>query len=75
MSSYMHIDNKTKDILIVGEGPTQRFDDTTLRAEVKYLINFTESGRRLVSNLHYNGSNSFWLMLQKFINSKQKTLK
>ena len=35
MSSSMHVDNKRKDILILGEEPTQGFDDTTLTAEVK----------------------------------------
>ena len=50
---------KKKDILILGEGPTQRFDDTTLTAEAKNPINFTQSGKRFVLSLHYNGSNSF----------------
>ena len=58
MSSLAHIDNKGKDILIV-EGPTQGLDDTTLTAEPKYPINFTQSGKRFVLSLHYNGSNSF----------------
>ena len=38
----MHIDNKNKDILIIGEGPTQGLDDTVLTAEAKYPINFTQ---------------------------------
>ena len=59
MSSSVHFDNKGKDILILGEGPTQGLDDTTLTAEAKYPINFTESGKRFVLSLHYNGSNSF----------------
>ena len=33
MSSSVHIDNKKKDILILGEGPTQGLDGTTLTAE------------------------------------------
>ena len=33
MSSYLHVDNKGKDILILGEGPTQGLDDTTLTVE------------------------------------------
>ena len=37
MSSSVHIDNKYKDILILGKGPTQRLDNTTLTAEVKYF--------------------------------------
>ena len=59
MSSSVHIDNKGKGILILGEGPAQGLDDTTLIAEAKYLINFTQSGKRFVLGLHYNGSNSF----------------
>ena len=55
----MRIDNKNKDILILGEWPIQGLDNTTLAAEVKYPINLTQSGRRFVLSLHYNGSNSF----------------
>ena len=40
MSSSVHIKNKKKDILILGEGPTQRLDDTMLTAEAQYSINF-----------------------------------
>ena len=35
MSSSVHVDNKNKDNLILGEGPTQGLDDTALAAEVK----------------------------------------
>ena len=42
MSSSVHIDNKGKDILILGEEPTQGLDDTTLTAEATYPINFTQ---------------------------------
>ena len=55
----MHVDNKEKDTLILGEGPTQELDNTTLTAEAEYPINFTQSGKRFVLSLHYNGSNSF----------------
>ena len=50
MSSTGHVDNKGKDILILGEAPTQGLDDVTLT---------TQSGRKLVLRLHYNGSKSF----------------
>ena len=33
MSSFVHVDNKEKDILILGEGPTQGLYDTKLTAE------------------------------------------
>ena len=59
MSSSVPIDNKGKDILILGEGPTQGLHDTTLTAEAKYPINFTQLGKTFVLSLHYNGSNRF----------------
>ena len=40
MSSSVHIDNKKKDILVLGKGPTQRLE-YTLTAEKMYSINFT----------------------------------
>ena len=43
----------------IGKGPSQGLDDATITAEAKYTINFTESGKRFVFRLHYNGSNSF----------------
>ena len=33
MSSSVHVNNKKKDILILGEDPTQGLDDTELNAE------------------------------------------
>ena len=59
MSSSVHIDNKNKDFLIPGEGPTQGLDDTTLAAEAKYPINFTQPRKRFVLSLRYNGINGF----------------
>ena len=50
----MHVDNKNGDSLILGKGPTQGLDDSTLTAEDKYSINFTQLRKRLVS-LHCNG--------------------
>ena len=54
----MHIDNKNKDILILGEGPIQGLDDTTLTAEAKYSINFSTSNKKFCLSLHYNESKS-----------------
>ena len=59
MSSSVHTDVKGKDILILCDGPTQRLDDITLTAEAKYPSNFTQSGKRFVLSLCYNGRNSF----------------
>ena len=40
MSSSAHINNKKKDILVLGNGPTQGLQHT-LTAEKIYSINFT----------------------------------
>ena len=40
MSTSIHIDNKKKDILVLGRGPTQGLE-STLTAEKMYPINFT----------------------------------
>ena len=55
----MHIYNNGKDILILGEVPTQQLDDTALTAEAKNPINFTDPRKRFILSLHYNGTNSF----------------
>ena len=59
MSSSVHIDNKTKDILILGKGPAQGLDDTTLTTEAQYSINFSISNRKFCLSLHCNRSKSF----------------
>ena len=41
MRSSVHIDNKKKDILIFGFGPTQGLDDIASTAEAQYSINFS----------------------------------
>ena len=58
MRSSLHGDNKKKDILILGEGPTQGLDDTKLTAEKKYWINFAEHNKVLLG-LHYKGGISY----------------
>ena len=40
MQSSPHIDNKGKDILILGRGPTQGLGEHSLTAEKLYAINF-----------------------------------
>ena len=59
MSSSVHIDNKKKDISILGDEPTQGLDGTTLTEEKKYSINFTENNKKFCLNLYYNGDNSY----------------
>ena len=59
MSPSVRIDNKKKDVLILGFGSTQGLDATTLTAEARYSIDFSRSNRKFCLCLHYNGSNSF----------------
>ena len=58
VSSSVHLDNNGKGIIILGKGPTQGLEDTTLTAEAKYPIIFVQSGKRFLWSLHYNESNS-----------------
>ena len=58
MSSSSHIDNKKKDILVLGKGPTQGLEHT-LTAEKMYAINFTVTKKKFCLSLHYNGANSY----------------
>ena len=58
MSSSAHIDNKKKDILVLGKGPTQGLEHT-LTAEKMYPINFTVTKNKFCLSLHYNGANSY----------------
>ena len=37
----------------------QGLDDTTITAEKKHSINFTESRKKFCLSLHYNGANSY----------------
>ena len=59
MSSSVEVDKKAKDILILGEEPTQGLDDTRFTTEGNYPINFTQSGKRFVLSIHKHESNSF----------------
>ena len=59
MSSSTKIDNKRKDISILGKGPTQALGQHSLSAEKNYSINFTKVNTKFCLNLHYNGANSY----------------
>ena len=47
MSFSAHIDNKKKDILVLGFGSTQGLEHT-LTAEKVYSINFTEKNKKVL---------------------------
>ena len=58
-NSSVDIDGRNKNLLVLGEEPTQDLDNATITAEAIYPINFIESGKRFVLSLHYNGRKSF----------------
>ena len=58
MSISIHIDNKKKDILVLGRGPTQGLE-STLTAEKMYSINFTVTKKKFCLSFHYNGGNNY----------------
>ena len=49
------IDNREKDILILGARLTDRLDDTTIKSETKYFFNCL--------SLHCNAANSFCMLM------------
>ena len=62
MSSSREIDNRKKDILILGKGPRNKNIqelEHTLSAEKMYSINFTEHNKKFYLSLHYSGENSY----------------
>ena len=42
MSSSVHVDNKKKDILIIGKGPSQGLDNTTLKQKLNIQLIFQD---------------------------------
>ena len=56
MSSCAYIDNKKKDTLVLGKGPTQGLEHT---AEKLYSINFTVTKKKFCLSLHYNETNNY----------------
>ena len=61
MSSSRHIDNKRKDILVLGKGPTQGLGEHSLTTEKVYSINFTKENTELCLSLHYNGAKQLFI--------------
>ena len=71
MSTSIHVDNKKKDLLVLGRGPTQGLE-STLIAEKMYSINFTVTKKKFCTIIEEIVI--YLLMVQKFVNLKQKIL-
>ena len=75
MSSSSKSDNRKKDILILGKGPTQGLEDA-LSAEKMYSINFSKKNTKFCLSLHTMEQIVIYLsMVQRLLNLKQKILR
>ena len=61
MSSSARIDNKKKDILVLGKGATTRIR-TDCNCRKMYSINFILTKNKFCLSLNYNGANSYLLV-------------
>ena len=76
MSSSVHANYKTRNILVLGKDFIQGIDNTTIYEDKLYSINFNVNNKKLCLSLHYNGANSYLFVNgQKFINLKEKILR
>ena len=67
---------RKKDILVLKEGPTQGLDGTMLTADKKFFISFTENNKKFCGSFIIMGQIAIQLiMVQTFVNLKQKVLK
>ena len=57
MSSSVHANNRTKNILVLGQYFIQGLESTTIYAEKLYSINFTNT--KFCLSFHYNRANSY----------------
>ena len=67
MSFSTHKTNKANNINVMGELFVQGINDTILYAEKKFYRNFTDTGKKFLLSLHYNGDNSYL-----FVNGRQE---
>ena len=67
MSFSVHATNRANHIYLMGTGLTQGINDTTIYAENNFYRNFTDSGKKFMLSLHYNGDVSYL-----FVNGRQE---
>ena len=65
MSSSTKVDNRKKDILILGKGQTQGLEHV-MSAEKNFSIKFTEHSEKFCLSLYYNAANNYL-----FVNGKE----
>ena len=65
MSSSTHDNNKTRNVLVLGEDFIQGIEGITIYAEKMYSTNFIVDNKKFCLSLHYNGDDSYL-----FVNGK-----
>ena len=55
MTNSKHANDKTKDVLVLGQGLILKIHDTSIYAEIMYSPNFTIANKIFCSILHYKG--------------------
>ena len=77
MSSSVHVDNKGKEILILGKGPTQRLGENSLTAEKKCIQSILLIIEKNIvwACIIIKQTVIYLLMVQKLLNLKQKILR
>ena len=58
-SLEMHADDRKKDIVVHGKGPTDESDETTVMVEAKYSTDISKFRKKMCLSLYCNGANSF----------------
>ena len=66
-SCLVHANNKANNIYVMGDLFVQGINDTTLYLEIIYSQNFTQSSKKFIKSLHYNGNDSYL-----FVNGAQE---
>ena len=73
MGSSVHVDNKRKYILILGNGPTQGLGENSLTSEKMDSVNFTDNRDKYWLSLHHNGANCYlFVNFKKILKFKAK---
>ena len=62
-SSLVHANNKANNIYVMGDLFVQGISNTTLYADEVYSQNFTQPNKKFVLSLHYNGDDSYYLLM------------
>ena len=67
MSFSIHATNRANNIYVMGDLFVRGINDTTTYAGKKFYRNFTDSGKKFMLSLHYNGDDSYL-----FVNGRQE---